>query len=30
MAVAIYQPRHPQSTLLYFLVDSLYEKVKAV
>ena len=30
MAVAIYQQRHPQSTILYFLVESLYEKVKAV
>jgi hypothetical protein len=30
MAVAIYQPRNPQSTPLYFLVESLYEKVKAV
>jgi hypothetical protein len=30
MAVAFYQQRHPQSTILYFLVESLYEKVKAV
>ena len=27
---AIYQQRNPQSTPLYFLVDSLYEKVKAM
>jgi hypothetical protein len=30
MAVAIYQQRNPQSTPLYFLVESLYEKVKAM
>jgi hypothetical protein len=30
MAVAIYQQRNPQSTPLYFLVESLYDKVKAV
>jgi len=30
MAVAIYQQRNPQSTFLYFLVESLYEKVKAI
>ena len=30
MAVAIYQQRNPQSTFLYFLVESLYEKVKAL
>ena len=30
MAVAIYQPRNTQSTVLYFLVESLYEKVKAM
>ena len=30
MAVAVYEPRYAPSTPLYFLVDSLYEKVKAV
>ncbi len=30
MAVAIYQQRNPQSTPLYLLVESLYEKVKAM
>jgi len=30
MAVAIYQQRNAQSTPLYFLVESLYEKVKAM
>jgi len=30
MSVAIYKQRNPQSTPLYFLVDSLYDKVKAV
>ena len=30
MPVAIYQPRRSQSTPLYFLVESLYDKVKAV
>jgi hypothetical protein len=30
MAAAFYQQHHPQSTILYFLVESLDEKVKAV
>ncbi len=30
MAVAIYQQRNTQATPLYLLVESLYEKVKAL